>query len=262
MKKLWLTLAAAAAALGTLPLVAAFEAHVINVTAEIENALAVQTEDISFGTVFPQEFLTHSLRVELAESFRSEDRVDGVRYVIRQKPKCGLTVDGGETLVGPTATGHVIADPQAPDGYRVDCGPRPEGAPPEATWDVLPSLCPYLSKHPDGVDDLGRPQGDDGTTPSFHHPFTVAGDVVQWLDTVGQLSKDGGDTVDNWLIDLSVPCFGGECAQDWDDFVLATNDQAGDPDQWTQLKENEHKIFGCDLWVEVTGVAEGAPAPG
>ena len=39
---------------------AAFEAHVINVTAKIENALAVNTTPIEFGTVFPEEVLYSS----------------------------------------------------------------------------------------------------------------------------------------------------------------------------------------------------------
>ena len=49
-RKIILGLGAAGTALALLPLFAAFEAHVINVTAKIENALAVSTNSIEFGT--------------------------------------------------------------------------------------------------------------------------------------------------------------------------------------------------------------------
>jgi len=237
---------------------AAFEAHVINVTAKIENALSVPVTPITFGTVFPQEHLNKPLSIALSGSFLEEDRVDDVEYIIRQKPKCALTNEDGTEIIGPTATGHVV--PNGQGGYTIDCGPAPadaSGALP-GTWGVLPSLCEYISK--DG------PDQNDGNTPSFHQPFTVGTSTVTWLDTLGRLAKSDtdnedttpGDTVDNWTIDLSVPCFGGFCAQDWADFVHGINPSA-DPSQYTQPIGNEHKMFGCDLWVEVTGVSEAAP---
>lgn len=72
----------------SLPLFAAFEAHVVNVTARIENALTVDTSPIEYGTVFPQEKLDRFISVALSQSFQDEQRVDDVNYVIRQKPKC------------------------------------------------------------------------------------------------------------------------------------------------------------------------------
>src|SRR3989344_597566 len=65
----------------------AFESHVINVTARIENGLFVDTDDIGFGTVFPQEYLTSDVRIALSDSFFGEDRVVDIEYVIKQKPK-------------------------------------------------------------------------------------------------------------------------------------------------------------------------------
>ena len=61
--------------------------------------------------------------------------------------------------------------------------------------------------------------------------------------------------VDDWIIDLAVPCFGGYCAQDWENFVHGINPSAN-PDEYIQPIANEHKVFGCDLWVEVTRVSE------
>src|SRR3989344_8354425 len=115
MKKILAVLAATSAAVLMVPLFAAFEAHVVNVTARIENALSVPVEPIAFGTVFPQEKLFRELPVRLSQSFFDEGRVDDVEYFIRQKPKCGVTTDNGQTLVGPTATGHVISTPDDPN---------------------------------------------------------------------------------------------------------------------------------------------------
>ena len=53
MKKIFLGLGALALAIAVVPMFAAFEAHVINVTASIENALYVPLKEIKFGTVFP-----------------------------------------------------------------------------------------------------------------------------------------------------------------------------------------------------------------
>ncbi|OHA08504.1 MAG: hypothetical protein A3B37_00170 [Candidatus Sungbacteria bacterium RIFCSPLOWO2_01_FULL_59_16] len=241
-------IATAGAALTLLPLFAAFEAHVINVTAKIENALTVNATPLDFGTVFPQEHLNLPLAIRLSDSFIAEGRVDDVNYFIRQKPKCGITTNNGEVLVGPTATGHVSLGPV--DELIIDCGPEPRPLVQGETWGVLPSLCEYISKEPDK-----DPQpGNDGSLASFHEPFTFVGRQLVWNDTLGRLAKSEQDTVDNWTIDLTVPCFGGFCAQDWEDFVHGINPQA-DPDLYTQPIANEHKIFGCDLWVEVFGVS-------
>src|SRR3989344_3501591 len=166
----------------------AFEAHVINVTAQIENALQVGVNAIEFGTVFPQEHLEQPLRVALSGSFLSEDRVDDVEYIIRQKPKCGITSSNGTVLDhASTQTGHVIPtvdDPnttgvdESEDGtaYTIDCGrpnrPTVEGE----TYGVLPSLCEYISK--EGDDEDGTSVENDGSTPSFHQPWTVASSTV------------------------------------------------------------------------------------
>jgi len=249
-KKIVFGLAATSTALAMLPLFAAFEAHVVNVTAQIENALAVSTAAIEFGTVFPQEHLNKSLDVRLSSSFLTEGRVDDVNYFIRQKPKCALTNEAGTEIIGPTATGHIILNGQG--GYTIDCGPAPlnptTGQPLPGHWGVLPSLCEYISKEDDKTPD------NDGSTASFHEPFQIVNNTIQWLDTHGRLAKSENDLADNWTIDLAVPCFGGFCAQDWENFVHGINPGAN-PADYTQPIANEHKVFDCDLWVEVSGVS-------
>src|SRR3989338_9268449 len=89
MKKLLLLIGAVAIALATVPMFAAFEAHVINVTAEIESALFIHPESRDFGTVFPQEYRELGVFVSFSESFSAtnQTRVGTVEYVIKQKPK-------------------------------------------------------------------------------------------------------------------------------------------------------------------------------
>ncbi len=272
MKKILLSFVAVATAVALVPMFAAFEAHVVNVTAKIENALSVTTDAIDFGTVFPQEQLDESLTVKLSDSFIAAGRVDDVSYFIRQKPKCGFTLDDGTNLLGiPTTTGHVFpgtapapVPPTPPevgesitqfDGYYVVC-PNPGVVlrPAGTVYGVLPSLCPYISKHPDMLIGDG---GNDESLNSFHQPWMVnlAGEL-EWNDTLGYLSKDVGDTEDIWTIDLTVPCFGGNCAQDWESFVKKiSEDDTINASLYIQPLSNQHKIFGCDLWVEVKDVS-------
>ena len=232
MKKIFLGLGALALVMVAVPMFSAFEAHVINVTATIENALSVPIKAIDFGTVFPQEYLKESLGITLSDSFLAENRVDDVDYFIRQKPKCGVTNADGTQIVGPTWTGHVVVGDNpftanVVETYYVDCDadrpiqvlqhPNPE------FW-LLPSLCEYISKHPDNVNNQSATSTNDGTLPSFHEPFVIQNNAVVWNDTKGHLAKSESDTTDNWVIDLAVPCFGGNCAQDWASFVASHND--------------------------------------
>ena len=249
MKKLALGLAAMVAVVAGVAAMSAFEAHVINVTAKIENALSVSTDEINFGTVFPQEHLKQPLDISLSESFMLEDRVDDVNYIIRQKPKCGWTLDNGKNLLGlPTASGHVTENGEivCPDpGNPL----RPNGA----VYGPLPLLCPYISK--EKADNDPDENQNEIEIPAFHQPWVINNDTVIWTDAVGRLAKSDDDTVDNWVIDLAVPCFGNYCAQDWASWVESINPDAVAAD-YVQDIANEHKIFGCDLWVEVTGVSE------
>ena len=239
MKKLLLGLAAAGTALAMVPLFAAFEAHVINVTAKIENALYVHPQSIQYGTVFPQEHLLSDYQITFSQSF-SEDlqtRVGKVDYAIKQKPKpraSFIQLVGAEAardwchLNDPADAGDVN------DPYYVNC---------------YPNLCPYLSKTPDGIPSTGPNANNDVGVPPFHDPD------VQWATgKIVKIPNIGRDSSDNWTIDLAVPCFKGQCAQDWDQFVLGLNPNAGDPVQYQLPQGLEHEVFGCDLWTEVTRI--------
>lgn len=243
-KRIIIGLAAAAIVVGGVAAMSAFEAHIINVTAKIENALSVSPEKIEFGTVFPQEKLFRILNIALSSSFIEEDRVDDVNYVIKQKPKprpngvfddlpgheyclnswnvawhlyesCAFDYDG-DPLEAWEYCKHILYDSDT--SYdRENC---------------YPMLCPFLSKLPDGT-----PDNDKGVS-SPHWPGCM--DVA-----TGRLAKSEQDTEDIWTIDLVVPCFQGMCDQtyDWTEFGFPL------------VPELEHEVFGCDLWIEVTGIS-------
>ena len=210
-KKILLSVIGIIAVLSGVAAFSAFEAHVINVTAHIENALKViSPSELTFGTVFPQEYLEESIWITTSCSFlEDQTRVSTIDYKIVQKPKC--INEAGEYAPVDYAT-H-----ECPDNYT-----------------EMPSLCPYLSKTPRYNEDP-EPYTDYGV-PAFHDPddpLSVA---------TGTIDKDH-DLLDEWVIDLDVPCFKGYCAQDW-----------GHPG-WELPYELESETFGCDLWVEVIGIS-------
>jgi len=68
MKKVILILTAIVLVASGVAAVSAYEAHVINVKAHVENALSVNTTDVNFGTVFPQEWIVKHRAVKLGTS--------------------------------------------------------------------------------------------------------------------------------------------------------------------------------------------------
>lgn len=256
-KKIILASFAALSAVVALPLLSAFEAHIINVTAQIENALSVDTHSLTFGTVFPQEKLDRFFDISLSQSFEDEQKADDVNYIIRQKPKCGWTTDEGEILVGETQSGHVD------DEGRFSCPSPTVDTPPiiGAVWGQLPLLCRYLSKHEMTHDHMINPDGtqtldNDDSLNAFHEIGSMTTGTWVWTDVKGRLAKSENDYLDTWDLDLKVPCFEGHCAQDWDNFVHTANPNSNvNPNSFIQPITNEHKVFGCDIWVEVTGVS-------
>ena len=227
-KKLILGLSAILVALAVAPMFAAFEAHVINVTATIENALYVHPESRNFGTIFPQEYKEMGIFVTFSQSFSAENqtRVDDVDYVIKQKPK---PLPAFVSQVGLDAARQWCHDNVNDPSFLTNC---------------YPSLCPYLSKTPDGNPSPGNDTG----VPAFHDPFATSSIAK------GTINKNGVDVGDSWVIDLAAPCFKGECSQDWASFVLSHNPLVSDPDEYMAPKGMSGQTFGCDLWVEVTKI--------
>ncbi len=243
MKKLLAGIVALSVTLVVLPLVSAFEAHVINVSASIDNALSVPVESIDFGTVFPQEDLAKQFDVSLSQTFLADGRYDGVRYFIRQKPKC---------------VRRATAPTSLPEFQQVVHGPNGRFLCADVTnYQLMPLLCPYLSKGEVTTD--GQTENDGPRLASFHGPITNLGwreHIAERFEVRGRLmSADDHD--DAWDIGVAVPCFGdNQCAQDWASYVAGHNPTA-DPNAYIQHPDNEHLIFGCDLWLEVSGYIDG-----
>ena len=243
MKKLLAGIVALGVTLVVLPLVAAFEAHVINVTASIDNALSVPIKSLDFGTIFPQEELDKEFDVSLSQTFLADGRYDGVRYFIRQKPKCARRATAPGSLPPFEQVVH------GPNGRFLCADP--------VNYMLMPLLCPYLSKAEVSTD--GQSENDGPKLASFHGPITNLGwreHIAERFEVRGRLmSADDND--DKWQIGVAVPCFGdNQCAQDWASFVASHNPTA-DPNAYIQHPDNEHLIFGCDLWLEVASYVDG-----
>ena len=131
-KKIILGLGAVAIVIAGVASFSAWEAHIINVTAHIENALAVSPDALDFGTVFPQEYLlSNPFTVGLSQSFLDQEDAYRVDYVIKQKTKCVCNEYGIiETICNEGDHAPIGWDThQCPDGFE-----------------AMLSLCPYLSK--------------------------------------------------------------------------------------------------------------------
>lgn len=57
--------------LSSVAAVSAFESHLVNVEAHVENALGTPAA-FDFDTVFPEEWLTHEIVVQTSTSFKDQ----------------------------------------------------------------------------------------------------------------------------------------------------------------------------------------------
>ncbi len=82
MKKAVLIISALLLVISGVAAVSAFEGHLIDIKAHVENAIGVETYEFDFGTVFPQEEVEKDLMYGLSNSFMAENqtRVSSVRY--------------------------------------------------------------------------------------------------------------------------------------------------------------------------------------
>ena len=210
---------------------AAFEAHIINVTAHIENGLAIDPDPIDFGTVFPQEYLEKTFEISLSDSFLKERRVDDIKYVIKQKLKpCPVIEEGNETIP---------ADETCVPDTANETPENPTG------WHYL-SLCPYLSKN--NTESDGEESQNDTSHPSYfvpEQPEVPAHCAMPGPDATGILSKKIGDTADSWTIDLKVPPIDGFVGQDWPESCVASG----------YFVNSNNVTYGCDLWIEASEIS-------
>jgi hypothetical protein len=114
--------AALVAVVSSVAAVSAFESHLVNVQAHVENAVVASGGgSIGGATMFPEEWLTTGVTVDASDSFKNQTRVDTIDYIVCAEPKtidspdgdpfewmggmAYLSTDGGSTWVwvGPTA---------------------------------------------------------------------------------------------------------------------------------------------------------------
>lgn len=216
-KKILIILGSVFVVIAGVVVVSAGEAHIVNVTAHVENALKVLPSSQNFGAVFPQQYKEKRLFVTTSESFCQPTQREflNINYQIVQKAKC-INAAGKYAPVD-------WATHECPAGYT-----------------EMPLLCPYLSKTPVYTDPA--PYTDYGVL-AFHDLGTIA---------TGTINKDH-DLLDEWKIDLPVPCFEGYCSQDYDEFVKSYNPNADSRD-FEAPGNPEGTDFGCDLWIETTRI--------
>jgi hypothetical protein len=84
MRKAIFIVAALVLVLSGVAAVSAYEAHVINVRAHVENAMSVNRYNVDFGTVFPEEWVIEEFIVSTSNSFCADDqlRVTYIEYEI------------------------------------------------------------------------------------------------------------------------------------------------------------------------------------
>lgn len=100
MKKVILIITALVMVASGVAAVSAYEAHVINVKAKVENALFVANDELDFGTVFPQEWLNVHTTVEFSTSWGEQERVNTVDFEVWAEDKF---LDAGPDNVAGTA---------------------------------------------------------------------------------------------------------------------------------------------------------------
>lgn len=87
MKKALMILAALLVIASGVMAVGAYEGHLVDVKAHVENALGVSTYEVDFGTVFPEEVVETAIQVGLSESFQDQQRYSTVEYELWWEPK-------------------------------------------------------------------------------------------------------------------------------------------------------------------------------
>ncbi len=252
----------------------------------IEEDLSVTPSVISFETVFPQEILERTLSIRLAQGFTSSwggdtcggsggegggasggnSSIPDPRSVWDRLRLLGggssgtnaQGIQGNDQNATSNSGGGQRCDPKKDVEYRITQRPKPRteshieraycAEHPEDLTRCYPSLCPYLSKTPDGT-----PENDHGV-PSFHDSAATSSVAT------GVLTKSGNDVEDKWTIDLHVPCYEGECAQDWARYVRAANPDA-DPAKYMLDPSLHGQTFGCDLVVKVVKTNGGEEKP-
>ena len=201
--------------------VSAYEAHTINVKAHVENALLVDTAEMDFGTVFPEEILYKEAAIGLSSSANGSmgggqvsGNLSSVEYKVFAEYKLevpGTNFEyyqwlgewlwvGNEGAVNPdtntanlSGLGWYCVGPQPDDDYAYPVGVKPVPMASEVT-----GLSATLNAQ--DKDNMVRVML---LTPAFHNSYNADTDALVkpqwWLDLIAdemwpRLSGDGSGT--------------------------------------------------------------------
>ena len=112
-KKAILIVAALMLVVSGVAAVSAYEAHIVNVKAHVENAIHLTGAgngpdyELDFGIVFPEEWLTKSFTIGVSDSFCQQSRVTAIQYRIFVEEKADLDVPADPTA-DPPVIAHTI----------------------------------------------------------------------------------------------------------------------------------------------------------
>ncbi len=203
--------------------VSAYEAHLINVTAHVENALSVNTTAIDFGTVFPQEVLKVHRNIALSESALAE---------------------------GPAGTTPLPGDLMSVD-YQVwaECKPNPN-----IPGDFYQWLGEWLWVGIDASQDPTLITGHVRVGAAPTDPCPAAKPILDAAGNTLTGTLSGNNTVDMMGVTILTPAFVGyyneltDQKPDWFQAVI-------DAGNWPLLDgDPDGTDLGLDLKIQVTGI--------
>ncbi len=186
MKKAILILTALVMMASGVAAVSAYEAHIVNVTAHVENAMSVQKDHLTFGTVFPEEWLTDNFTVGVSGSFCSPDqqKAYAIDYAIWVEWKLGNpdpAVVGSDNNSYYPWLGDALYIGIFEDATTVPAsinataltwvGPAPSPGPPGATW-LMNSPKPLRKWDPKNLNDMIVVGLDVPVFEGFYNPLT------------------------------------------------------------------------------------------
>jgi len=139
MKKVIFLFAALLAVFSGIAAVTAFEGHVVDIKAHVENAIGVTTPEIDFGTVFPEEIRESNINFGLSNSFTAaaQVKVSTVLYKLYWELKPAVAgiapvyVSGAGNYFQPMSPFLVASDGDPTDANDTFIAP-PYGVPTEA----------------------------------------------------------------------------------------------------------------------------------
>jgi len=234
VKRVLLVLATLVLVASGVAMVSAYEAHTINVTAHVENAMTVDIKTMHFGTVFPEEWLTREFTIHTSDSFcyelrKGDDQIEYDIYVVRkpipQDPRPVPYPTHYETILGEDYYYWLG------DAMYIGINPTDE-------WPNDPDASP----HPGDLDLVGDPSS---TVP-------VAS------ENLSKIFPPGIELGDRVVVGLDVPVFIDYYNEATDLLATGGVKPSGLPEPTVILEGDRHVpegiILGADIIVQITDI--------